>query len=107
LSRDELEAALARPFHGLEDGTELFPTDLDKAVALFEGRCRIHHAFVDGNKRTAATLLLHFLSSRGATLEYSADELADFCVEVAAGARRTDEIRSWLAQRIRPERVSI
>ena len=41
-------------------GKDLYPTVFDKAAVYFES-CARHHAFVDGNKRTAAAIVVRFL----------------------------------------------
>lgn len=60
-----LHAAVARPFATF-DGQELYPTDLEKAAALFHSLIK-SHPFVDGTKRTAFAAALFFLETLGYT----------------------------------------
>ena len=50
-----LESAVARPFATFQM-TDLYPNPIDKASAILESLV-INHSFVDGNKRTAYTLM--------------------------------------------------
>src|SRR4030067_973475 len=54
-----LHAAVARPFATFE-GQDLYPTDFDKAAALFHSLIK-SHPFLDGTKRTAFASALYFL----------------------------------------------
>ena len=56
-----LESALARPFQRFEN-EELYPSPILKAAALLES-ILINHPFIDGNKRTAYTIVRLFLLS--------------------------------------------
>ncbi|MBI3189611.1 MAG: Fic family protein, partial [Ignavibacteriales bacterium] len=55
--RDEglLSASLKRPFTGLSDGTEFFPTIESKAAVLLQSLIQFH-GFIDGNKRTGVAI---------------------------------------------------
>ena len=57
-----LLGACGRAFQGFGD-EQFYPTDFDKAAALFHGII-CDHAFVDGNKRTASLTVLLFLAAR-------------------------------------------
>lgn len=83
-----LHAAVARPFATFE-GNELYPTDLEKAAALFHSLIK-SHPFMDGTKRTAFASTLYFLQERGYKLQQPLpkDEVIRFCVEVAEEASR-------------------
>jgi len=82
-----LHAAVARPFATF-GGTELYPTDFDKAAALFHSLIK-SHPFMDGTKRTAFASAIYFLNERGYVLRrpLPKDEVIRFCVEVAEEAR--------------------
>ncbi|MDI6792770.1 MAG: type II toxin-antitoxin system death-on-curing family toxin [bacterium] len=84
-------AAVARPFATF-DGVELYPTDFDKAAALFHSLIK-SHPFMDGTKRTAFTSAIYFLQERGYVLRrpLPKDEVICFCVEVAEEAKRQAE----------------
>ena len=63
--RDEglLDSALNAPFQTFDDA-ELYPTIIEKAARLGYSLIK-NHAFVDGNKRIAATLFIYFLNFYG------------------------------------------
>lgn len=58
-----LHAAVARPFATF-GGIELYPTDFEKAAALFHSLIK-SHPFMDGTKRTAFASAIYFLQERG------------------------------------------
>ena len=78
-----LHAAVARPFATF-NGQELYPSDLEKAGALFHSLIK-SHPFMDGTKRTAFSASLFFLESCGYALptRYPLDEVIGFCVSIA------------------------
>lgn len=99
--RDEslLESALARPqqLHAYGDP----PPDLAQlATSLAFGLAR-NHAFVDGNKRTAAVACETFLLLNGALLD--ADDLALYpmYLGLADGSIGEDEFAAWLRPQLR------
>ena len=97
-----LEGALARPLQGLADGTEFFPTVPLKAAALFHGVIK-GHAFVDGNKRTAAMLTQIYIEDCGYDLSCSDDVFEEFTVAVAEGSHDIETIcrafAGWMVAR--------
>ena len=80
--RDEgiLESALAAPFitFGKKD---LYPTVIQKAARLGYGIAS-NHAFVDGNKRTGALIMIIFLKLNDIHLNYSKNELVKIFVDI-------------------------
>lgn len=78
-----LHSAVARPFATF-GGTELYPTDFEKAAALFHSLIK-SHPFMDGTKRTAFAAALFFLESCGHSIpeQFPLDEVVDFCVSIA------------------------
>lgn len=78
-----LHAAVARPFATFAD-QELYPTDFDKAAALFHSLIK-SHPFLDGTKRTAFAAALYFLKETGHSLpnQFPLTRVVDFCVAVA------------------------
>jgi death-on-curing protein len=86
-----LHAAVARPFTTF-GGVELYPTDFDKAAALFHSLIK-SHPFMDGTKRTAFASAVYFLQERGYALRrpLPKNEVIRFCVDVAEEARRRAE----------------
>ena len=78
-----LHAAVARPFAAF-DGQDLYPTDFDKAAALFHSLIK-NHPFLDGTKRTALAAALYFLEQTGHPIptELPHSKVVEFCVAVA------------------------
>jgi len=83
-----LHAAVARPFATF-GGTELYPSDFEKAAALFHSLIK-SHPFMDGTKRTAFASALYFLEQYGYPVPevLPMDEVIRFCVEVAEESQR-------------------
>ena len=78
-----LASALARPATTVM-GTEAYPQLAMKAAALLESVARFH-PLIDGNKRTAWTLMVLLLWINGYRHDFSTDEGFDLVVGVAAG----------------------
>ncbi|MDQ0769302.1 death-on-curing protein [Pseudarthrobacter defluvii] len=78
-----LASALARPATTVM-GAEAYPELAVKAAALLESVARFH-PLIDGNKRTAWTLMVLLLWINGYRHGFSADEGFDLVVGVAAG----------------------
>jgi len=94
-----LEAALERPFMGLANGTELFPSDVEKAAALLEGII-LFHPFVDGNKRTATIFTFQFLKEHFYTIETVNEEIVEFVTKIATKELQFNDIKEWIAHRV-------
>ena len=60
-----------------------------------------NHAFVDGNKRTAWTVMRLFVALNGGRLEYERLEAVRFVEGVAGGTIDYDGAREWIAARLR------
>ena len=97
-----LESALARPqqLHAYGDPA---PDLADLAAALAHGLAR-NHAFVDGNKRTAAVCCEMFLELNGATLEATDLELFERYLALAEGQLAERDFAAWLRERLRIDR---
>lgn len=93
-----LEPALARPQQLYADGDPA-PDLADLAAALAFGLAR-NHAFVDGNKRTAAVCCETFLEMNGATLEASDPELFVQYLALAEGRLAERDVAAWLRPRL-------
>lgn len=78
-----LASALARPATTVM-GAEAYPELAVKAAALLESVARFH-ALIDGNKRTAWTLMVLLLWINGYRHDFHTDEGFDLVVGVAAG----------------------
>ena len=96
-----LHAAVARPFATF-DGQELYPSDFEKAGALFHSLIK-SHPFLDGTKRTAFSAALFFLEGCGYSLptRYPLNEVIDFCVSVAE-----ENLRQSRGENIAPSSIS-
>lgn len=94
--RDEglLDSALNVPFQGFGD-VDNFPSLQQKGARLGYGLI-CNHAFVDGNKRIGAHIMLLFLSLNGIELEYTQEELSDLILNVAAGKLQFDDMVKWV-----------
>lgn len=94
--RDEglLDSALNAPFQGFGE-TDLFPSLQQKGARLGYGLI-CNHAFIDGNKRIGAHVMLVFLSLNGIELEYTQEELSDIILAVAAGTMSFEDMVKWI-----------
>ena len=89
-----LSSAINAPFQSF-DGNEIYPTIYEKASRLAFGLIQ-NHAFIDGNKRIAAHIMLIFLSVNGIELYYSQEELEDLFLALASSEITQDELTKWL-----------
>lgn len=55
-----------------------------------------NHAFIDGNKRIGAHVMLVFLALNGIDLSYTQDELTQIILDIAAGIATFDELLNWM-----------
>ena len=78
-----LASALARPATTVM-GAEAYPELVVKAAALLESVARFH-PLIDGNNRTAWTLMVLLLWINGYRHDFTTDEGFDLVVGVAAG----------------------
>lgn len=94
--RDEglLDAALNAPFASF-GGIDVYPSIQQKAARLCFGLVK-NHAFVDGNKRIGAHVMLMFLALNGVELVYTQEELVQIILNIAAGSTTFDELLIWL-----------
>ena len=83
-----LHAAVARPFATFGE-VELYPTDFDKATALFHLLIK-GYPFMDGTKRTAFAAAVYFFHERGYTLQrpFLKAEVIRFCIGLAEEGQR-------------------
>lgn len=94
--RDEsrLQSVLAAPAQEAF-GEPLYATDFEKA-AVYLRNIIADHPFVDGNKRTAVTAAVIFLTRTGNALQATPKELEDFAVRVAVEHLDIPIIAAWL-----------
>ena len=91
-----LESALARPRCGYYNGL------VQEAAALWESLSQ-NHAFVDGNKRVAATMTAAFLRVNGYRLEFNDLDAHSFLMDLyETGRMRFEELDGWLRKHAIP-----
>lgn len=95
-----LNSAARRPSLSLF-GEAQFPTLVDKAAALLESLA-YHHLFADGNKRTAAHALAHFLEINGYRLKWDEATQYALILEVAQGRHDVAQIAERLREHVAP-----
>ena len=94
MSPGQLESSIAAPRQTMF-GEELYPDLFSKAAILFYLLVK-NHAFVDGNKRTAALALIEFLERNGYTLNATNDDLYQFTIDVASSVLTKEEVEMWI-----------
>ncbi len=96
--RDEglLDSALNAPFQSF-GGAQIFPSLQQKAARLGSGLIA-NHAFVDGNKRIGAHVMLVFLSLNGIELEYTQEQLTDMILKAASGTLQFEDMVTWIIE---------
>ena len=94
--RDEnlLDSAANAPFQSF-GGVEAHPSIMQKAARLCLGIAK-NHAFIDGNKRTAAHAMLIFLSLNGIELEYEQESLARIVLKVVENEADETDLLNWI-----------
>lgn len=95
-----LASALARPGTTVM-GTEAYPQLAMKAAALLESVARFH-PLIDGNKRTAWTLMVLMLWINGYRHDFSTDEGFDLVVGVAAGKLELPDCATLISKHMVP-----
>jgi death on curing protein len=93
-----LASALARPATTVM-GVEAYPQLGTKAAALMESVARFH-PMIDGNKRTAWTLMVLMLWINGYTHDFSTDKAFDLVVGVAAGDVTLEDSAGMIASHL-------
>lgn len=67
-----------------------------EASAYFVRDIVQHHPFVDGNKRTAVTVMTLYLQAKSFKVLYTPKELEDFAVAIALKKKNIQQIITWL-----------
>ncbi len=88
-----LDSALNAPFQSF-DGTDLYPSIVEKAVRLGFGLAK-NHPFQDGNKRIAALAMLTFLKLNHYLIRAESSELSDIFLKVASGEADDQDLLEW------------
>jgi death-on-curing protein len=86
-----LESALAKPLNVFAYGD---PDIFDLAASYAFGIAR-NHAFIDGNKRTAASISMGFLLINGWDIEAPKEEEYFSFLRLAEGAFSEEEMAAW------------
>lgn len=89
-----LDSALAAPFQSF-NGTEIYPSIEQKAARLGYGLVK-NHAFIDGNKRIGAHVMLVFLALNKIELRYTQKELTNIFLQIAAGKSTLEDLLKWI-----------
>jgi death-on-curing protein len=92
-----LESALAHPQNLAAYGD----AGLAELAAGYLFAIAKNHAFVDGNKRTAWTVMRLFLGLNGGKHDYDKFEAVKFVEGVAGGTIDYDSARDWIAGRLK------
>ena len=93
-----LASALARPATTVM-GVEAYPQLAAKAAALLESVARFH-PLIDGNMRTAWTLMVLMLWINGYRHDFSTDAAFDLVVGVAAGVVSLEDSAGMIASHL-------
>lgn len=99
-----LESALAQP-KATFDGSDLYPSVVDKASALAFGLA-MNHPFLDGNKRIAHAAMAVFLDLNGFALEATVDEQERLMLDLAAGQMSRSDLTTWLQGHVSARKLS-
>jgi death on curing protein len=99
--RDEtlLDSALAKPHNVFAYSDE--PSIFRLAASYAFGIAR-NHAFVDGNKRTAAVVSLTFLDGNGWDIEAEREEIYLTLLHLADGSLSEGDLTSWFEKHAIP-----
>ncbi|MEP5611412.1 MAG: type II toxin-antitoxin system death-on-curing family toxin [Cyclobacteriaceae bacterium] len=89
-----LESALNRPFQTF-DGTELYPSAIEKAAAIMESIVK-NHPFVDGNKRTGYVLGRLLLMTDQFDITAEQDQKYEFVINISTGKLDFEQIKEWI-----------
>ena len=89
-----LESAVAQPRMTF-NGDELYPTIVEKALALGFSLIQ-NHPFIDGNKRAGHAAMETFLMLNGYEISASVDEQVDVILGVASGNIDRTTFTNWL-----------
>ncbi len=96
--RGLLESALSSPFATF-GGQDLYPEAIGKAARLAHAIVQ-NHPFVDGNKRTAAVLMIAFLRLNGLDLSASDAETEEIFVGLANREVSPEGFSEWLGRHV-------
>jgi death on curing protein len=89
-----LASALSRPRHRF--AYEQPTSDVIALAAAYAFAIAKNHAFVDGNKRTAAVVCETFLELNGICITATDVDMYPIFLNLAAGSVSEDELTAWL-----------
>jgi len=92
--RGLVESSVAQPMMTF-GGTDLYPTLIEKAVALGFSLIR-NHGFVDGNKRVGFAALDAFLLAHGKKVLSTLDDMESAGLAVAVGTMTRTRFLEWV-----------
>ena len=95
-----LESGIAQP-KATFDGTDLYPTLVEKAAALCFSLVQ-GHPFVDGNKRVGHVAMETFLVLNASEIDAAVDEQEHLMLGLAAGRTSRSQLTEWLRQHVKP-----
>lgn len=98
--RDErsLESALASPYQTF-DGTELYPSIIEKASRLCYG-LTANHPFLDGNKRIGVFVMLVYLKANNINISFNDNEIVELSLGIARSELKYDDILKLLNNKL-------
>lgn len=77
----------------------MYTTPIEKASAILES-IAINHPFIDGNKRTAYTLMRLILLENQLDITASQEEKYNLVIAVSTDEYRFDKIKNWIQKYI-------
>ena len=92
--RGLLESAVNAPFQSF-GGYDVYPTIYEKAARLGFGLTQ-NHAFIDGNKRIAALIVIEFLKINGIEIDCTEFELFSLFYKLAASEISFENLVEWI-----------
>ncbi len=92
--RGLLESAVNAPFQSF-GGYDVYPTIYEKAARLGFGLTQ-NHAFIDGNKRIAALIVIEFLKINGIEIDCTEFELFSLFYKLAASEISFENLVDWI-----------
>lgn len=97
--KGSLESAIYQP-QATFAGQDLYPNIIEKAAAYVFYLCQ-SHAFVDGNKRTAAVTLEYFLELNGYELKAEESQFLSVIQNLANHQLGRADLANWLRSNIK------
>lgn len=89
-----LDSAVNAPFQSF-GGYDVYPTIYEKAARLGFGLAQ-NHAFIDGNKRIAALIVIEFLKINGIEIDCTEFELFSLFYKLAASEISFENLVEWI-----------